>query len=102
MDAVSLSLIGIAVALVAACLAMFFGTLIAMRRAATESRRRWIARAAVLFWATVAVLTPAVALAALDVLPHWVSGAALVIALVAGLVASRIARRSTMRTQSFA
>jgi hypothetical protein len=48
------------------------------------------------------VLTPAVALAALDVLPHWVSGAALVIAFVVGMVAGRIARRSTMRTQSFA
>jgi uncharacterized protein YebE (UPF0316 family) len=97
-----LSLIGITVVLVAACLAMFARTLIAMRRAATESRRRWIARAAVLIWVTIAVLAPAVMLAALDVLPHWVPGAALVVAFVVGLVASRIARRSTMRTQSFA
>jgi hypothetical protein len=102
MDAVSLSLIAIAVVLIAACIAMFVAPLNAIRRAATEGRRRWIARAAVLIWVTIAVLAPAVMLAALDVLPHWVPGVALVVAFVVGIVASRIARRSTMRTQGFA
>lgn len=102
MDVSALSLVGIMVVPAAACVALFVGSLKAMRRAGAESRRRWIARAAVVTWLALAILTPAVMLAALDVLPHWVFGAALAAAVVVGMLSSRLARRGTMRTQSFA
>jgi len=101
MDANALTLIAIMVVLVAACLFMFLGYLNAMRRAGSESRRRLVARAAFVTWVALAVLTPAIMLSALGVVPRWVCGVGIVIACVIGAMASRHARRSTMRTQSF-
>jgi amino acid transporter len=86
--------------LVAACIAVFAGYLRAMRRASSESRRRLIARSAIITWATLAILTPAIMLSALGVLPRWVPGIGLIIATVVGVLSARHARRSTMRSQS--
>jgi cellobiose-specific phosphotransferase system component IIC len=101
MDASTITLIAITVTLVAACVAMFAGYLRAMRRAGSESRRRLIARSAIITWATLAILTPAIMLAGLGVLPNWVPGVGLIIACVVGVLSARHARRSTMRSHGF-
>jgi hypothetical protein len=89
-------------AMVVACIAMFVGYFRAMRRAGSEIRRRLIARAAVVNWTTLAILTQAILLAALGVLPNWVPGACLAAACIVGVLAARHARRSTLRSHSLA
>jgi hypothetical protein len=98
-DTDMITLLAIMAVLVAACVALFIGYLRAMRRAASESRRRLIARAALVTWATLAVLTPAIMLSALGILPRWIPGIGLLIACVVGVMSARYARRSTMRSQ---
>lgn len=97
-----MSLIAIPATIVAGCVAMFVGFLKALRRAGSESRRRLVARSAVATWATFTVLTFALLLAALDVLPHWVRGLGMAVAVAAGILSARRARRSTKRRHGFA
>lgn len=94
-------LIAIMAVLVSACVIVFFGYLNAMRRAGSESRRRLIARASVVTWAALAILTPIILLSALDTVPRWICGVAIIVACVVSVLAARHARRSTMRMQSF-
>lgn len=100
MDASTFSFVAIAAVLSAACVLAFLGYLNAMRRAGSESRRRLIARSAIITWAVLALLVPAMMLSALGVLPRWICGIAIVVASVIGLLAARYARRSTMRMHS--
>jgi hypothetical protein len=102
MDQGLMILLGIMAAMVVACVAMFVGFLRAMRRAGSETRRRLIARAAIVNWTTLAILTQAILLAALGVLPHWVPGACLAAGCIVGVLAARHARRSTLRSHSLA
>lgn len=97
-----MSLIAIPATIVAGCVAMFVGFLKALRRAGSESRRRLVARSAVATWATFTVLTFALLLAALDILPHWVLGLGMAVAFAAGILSARRARRSTKRRHGFA
>lgn len=97
-----MSLIAIPATIVAGCVAMFVGFLKALRRAGSESRRRLVARSAVATWATFTVLTFALLLAALDILPHWVRGLGMAVAFAAGILSARRARRSTKRRHGFA
>ena len=101
MDPNALSLLTIMVVLVAACIAVYLGFYNAMRRAGAESRRRLIARCAVLNWAAMAALVPVMMLSALGALPRWVCANAIIIACVISVVAARSVRRSTMRTHGF-
>jgi hypothetical protein len=98
MDVHTIILFAIMASLIAACAALFAGYLRAMRRAGSEGRRRLIARSAVITWVTMAILTPAIMLSALGVLPRWVPGIGLIIASVVGVLSARHARRSTMRS----
>jgi uncharacterized membrane-anchored protein len=101
MDINAFGLIAIMAVMVSACFLAFLGYLKAMRRAGSESRRRLIARAAIATWASLAVLTPIIMLSALEILPRWICGVAIVIACVISIFAARHARRSTMRMHSF-
>jgi len=101
MDISALGLVAITVVVVSGCILAFLGYLTALRRAGSESRRRLIARAAIVTWASLAVLTPIIMLSALGILPRWVCGIAIIIACVISIFAARHARRSTMRVQSF-
>jgi CDP-diglyceride synthetase len=98
MDSSALELLAIMVVLVATCIAIFLGFYNAMRRVGSEGRRRHIARCALMNWTAMVVLTPALVLSALDVLPRWVCGAAIIAACVVSVLAARYARRSTLRT----
>jgi NADH:ubiquinone oxidoreductase subunit 2 (subunit N) len=102
MDQGLMILLGIMAAIVVACVAMFVGYLRAMRRAGSETRRRLIARAAIVNWTTLAILTQAILLAALGVLPHWVPGVCLAAGCIVSVLATRHARRSTLRSHSLA
>ena len=97
-----MSLIAIPAVLGAGCVAMYAGFLKALRRAGSESRRRLVARSAVVTWTTFTVLTFALLLAALDVLPHWVLGLGMAVAFAAGILSARRARRRAMRRHGFA
>jgi FlaA1/EpsC-like NDP-sugar epimerase len=99
MDRSALGLLVIMVVLVATCIAIFFGFYNAMQRAGSETRRRHIARCALMNWTAMVVLAPALVLSALDVLPRWVCGAAIIAAFAIAVLAARYARRSTLRTQ---
>ena len=102
MDAGMMGVMAVPAAVVAGSIAMFVGFRNAVRRAGSESRRRLVARAAVVTWAAFAVLTFAIALSALDVLPHWVPAAGLAAAFGVSMLAARRARRSAMRRHGFA
>jgi hypothetical protein len=99
-DSDMIALLAIMAVLVLACVAVFLGYLKALRRAGSESRRRLIARSALITWVTLAILTPAIMLSALGVLPRWVPGVGLLVACGVGLYSALHARRSTMRSQS--
>jgi len=99
MDPSALGLLAIMVVLVATCIVIFLGFYTAMRRAGSEGRRRHIARCALMNWTAMVVLTPALVLSALDVLPRWVCGAVIIAACLVAVMAARYARRSTLRTQ---
>ncbi len=100
MDPSAMGLLAIMVVLVAACIAIFLGFFNAMRHAGSETRRRHIARCALMNWTAMVVLTPTLVLSALDVLPRWVCGVAIIAACLVALLAARYARRSTLRTQA--
>jgi hypothetical protein len=102
MDAGAMSVLAVPAAVVAGCIALYFGFRNALRRAGSESRRRLVARAAVVTWATFTVLTFAIALAALDALPRWVPAAGLAAAFAVSMAAAQRARRCTMRRRGFA
>jgi len=100
MDSSALGLLAIMVVLVATCIAIFLSFYTAMRRAGSEGRRRHIARCALMNWTAMVLLTPALILSALGVLPSWVCSMVIIAVCLVALVAARYARRSTMRTQS--
>jgi hypothetical protein len=100
MDTNALILFAVMAVLVAACIIMFLSFYNSMRRAGSESRRRLIARAAVVTWLALAVLTPAILLSALGIVPTWVCGVGVVVASLISVLAARYARRSTLRSQS--
>lgn len=101
MDINAFGVIAIMAVMVSACFLAFLGYLRAMRRAGSESRRRLIARAAIVTWASLAFVTPTILLSALGIVPRWVCAVAIIAACVASIFAARHARRSTMRMQSF-
>jgi len=101
MDVNAFALIAIMAVLVSACIIAFLSYLNAMRRAGSESRRRLVARAAFVTWAALAVLTPIIFLSALDIVPRWICGIAIIAACIISVFAARHARRSTLRMQNF-
>ena len=101
MDVGMMSVVAVPAAVAAGCVAMYLGFRNALRRAGSESRRRLVARAAVGTWAAFAVLTFAIALSALDVLPHWVPAAGLAAAVAVSMTAARRARRCSVRRHGF-
>lgn len=101
MDIDAIGVIAIMAVMVSACFLAFLSYLRAIRRAGSESRRRLIARAAIVTWASLAVVTPIILLSALDIVPRWICAVAIVAACLASFFAARHARRSTMRMQSF-
>ncbi|MEM9683340.1 MAG: hypothetical protein AAF942_08750 [Pseudomonadota bacterium] len=102
MDVNLLALLVIMLLMIGACVAVFLRFLGLLRHAGSESRRRLVARSAVVTWAGLALLTPAIMLAALDVLPRWIGGAALVFAFLVSLYAARHVRRTGLHTRSAA
>ena len=102
MDAGMMGILAVPAAVAAGALGMYLGFRKALRRAGSESRRRLVARAAVVTWAAFAVLVFAAALSALGSLPDWVPAAGLAAAFVVGVLAARRARRGTLRGHGFA
>lgn len=101
-DTNALILLAITLLIAGGCIAVFLRFLGLLRHAGSESRRRLIARSAVVTWAGLAVLTPAIMLAALDVLPRWIGGAALALAFLIGFYAARHMRRTGLHARSAA
>jgi hypothetical protein len=102
MDAGMIGVLAVPATVVAGSIAMHVGFRNALRRAGSESRRRLVARAAIVTWLAFAVLIFAIALSALGVLPPWVPAACLAAGFVVSVRAARRARRCTLRRHGFA
>ena len=93
MTGLTIAMIATLTVLLGACIAAILGTYNEIRKARTEAERRVIARASLVTWGLLALVTPIILLAALGVLPSWIYGYGFVGMLLVGLLSTRLMNR---------